>query len=164
MNMEQKYSTDFIERTQKLLEQYDKLFLKNSEKFEVTLLLNACVGLLIICTEKYDNKLPTTVKGFNEIKAKTTKCLSKKLNSQTINVRNTCRHLRNSIAHCKFKTNNGKDKKIESITFRDFLNRDCKPEEQTFEAKIPINILKEFLIDLSTQTINKIKQAQTTTK
>ena len=79
MNMEQKYSTDFIERTQKLLEQYDKLFLKNSEKFEVTLLLNACVGLLIICTEKYDNKLPTTVKGFNEIKAKTTKCLSKKI-------------------------------------------------------------------------------------
>lgn len=162
--MEQQYQYDFIERTQKLLEQYDKLFLKNSEKFEVTLLLNACVGLLIICTEKYDNKLPTTVKGFNEIKAKTTKCLSKKLNPQIKNVRNTCRHLRNSIAHCNFKTNTGKDKKIESITFMDFLNRDSKPEEQTFEAKIPINVLKEFLIDLSTQTINKIKQAQTTTK
>ena len=56
--MEQKVNYSFIERTQKLLEQYDKVNLPPEEKYEVTLLLNACVGLLFICREKFNDKLP----------------------------------------------------------------------------------------------------------
>ena len=79
-------------------------------------------------------------------------------------MRNICRHLRNSIAHCNFKTDADHNSSIKHITFKDFLDRKCKPEEQTFEAKISITVLRKFLIDFSTQTINKMKMVQTTKK
>ena len=53
---------DFVQRTKKILEQYDSIdFSKNeSEKYEITLLLNCFVGLLILPKEHWYDKLPKT--------------------------------------------------------------------------------------------------------
>lgn len=49
---------NFIERSQKLIKQYKELNLPPEEYYDVTLLLNACVGLLFIAHEKHKNKIP----------------------------------------------------------------------------------------------------------
>ena len=147
--MEQKYKYDFIERTQKLLEQYDRQLLTEEEKFEVTLLLNASVGLLFICKEKYNDMFPTNVKHLdiiqNAVAIETDKSIS-----------NICRHIRNSIAHCNFELNSSA-RKIKSITFTDYPMGDDKAGKENFRLKIKVDVLREFLLDISTQIVNKAK-------
>ena len=63
--MEYQHELDFIHRTKKLLQQYDEYIrLKNvntkfEEHYEITLLINCCVGLLIVPKEIWKNELPT---------------------------------------------------------------------------------------------------------
>ena len=127
-DMEQKVNYNFIVRTQKLLEQYDNVKLPPEEKYEVTLLLNACVGLLFICKEKYNDKLPDSTAKLDEIKNCVTICRtyddsSKIVVNEEKTVASICRHLRNSIAHCHFSFNStkqiNKKRVITSIIFRD---------------------------------------------
>ena len=172
--MEQKVNYDFIERTQKLLEQYDNVKLPPEEKYEVTLLLNACVGLLFICKEKYNDKLPDSAAKLDEIKNCVIICRTYDDSSKTVvneekTVASICRHLRNSIAHCNFSFNSTKQinrkKVITSIIFRDSCmveyrdknNKKRKKTEKTFDAEIDIKTLREFLLDVSTQTMTKAK-------
>lgn len=172
--MEQKVNYNFIVRTQKLLEQYDNVELPPEEKYEVTLLLNACVGLLFICKEKYNDKLPDSAAKLDEIKSCVNICQTYDDSSKTVikeekTVASICRHLRNSIAHCNFSFNSSKQvnkkKVITSIIFRDSCmveyrdkkNKKRKRVEKTFDAEINIKTLREFLLDVSTQTMAKAK-------
>ena len=52
---------DFVERTKKIIEQYDNLTIPEKDKFEVTLLLNCFVGLLILPQQKWYDNLPTEI-------------------------------------------------------------------------------------------------------
>lgn len=172
--MEQKGNYGFIERTQKLLEQYDNVNLLPEEKYEVTLLLNACVGLLFICKEKFNDKLPDNAAKFDEIKNNTTICRTYDDISETVideekTIAAICRHLRNSIAHCNFSFNSkrqvNKKKVITSIVFKDSCkikytdknNKKRSRTEKTFHAEIDVKTLREFLMDVSTQTIANAK-------
>ncbi len=51
---------DFIERTKKIISQYDDCFKEKekNEKYEVTLLINAFVGLLILPQQHWFGYLP----------------------------------------------------------------------------------------------------------
>ena len=172
--MGQRVNYRFIERTQKILEQYDSIALPPEEKYEVTLLLNACVGLLIICKEQFNDKLPDNAAKLDEIKSCITICRTYDDSSKTVineskTVASICRHLRNSIAHCNFSFNSTKQinrkKVITSIIFRDSCiveyrdkkNKKRKKVEKTFHAEIDIMTLREFLLDVSTQTMAKAK-------
>ncbi len=44
---------DFIQRTKKIINQYDSLLIPDNDKFEVTLFLNCLVGLLILPQQKW---------------------------------------------------------------------------------------------------------------
>jgi len=48
MSAYQQQEFDFIDRTKKILEQYNSIKLPKKEKFEVTLLLDCFVGLLVL--------------------------------------------------------------------------------------------------------------------
>lgn len=134
-----KQEFDFVERTKKILEQYDNIdFSKNeNEKYEVTLLLNCFVGLLILPKEHWYKRLPTSEINEKEwgINPSQIKCIEGDVKS----VNEVVRHLRNSVAHYRFQAFSNEKKEIGSIKFEDY-----KPVK-TLEAQIPIENIKIFL-------------------
>ena len=145
----------FIERTKKIVCDYEG-------EYDVSLIINACVGLLFVAKEKHHGMLS---------KAKSEKTLTKwglnpsyiqfcgrydyrqkKVISHEINLSSICTHIRNSIAHCNFKTLPERRKsKIEAILLRDFYVSHDKNKEplMTFEAKISIDDFKKFIMALA---------------
>lgn len=93
---------DFINRTKTIIEQYEKLEIDKGDKFEVTLLLNCLVGLLILPQQNWFNSLPHDLVSQKEwgIDEKHISTIKK---GETKNVKDVARHLRNSIAHYNFK-------------------------------------------------------------
>lgn len=145
-----KQELDFVCRTKKIIEQYDKLEIENGEKFEVTLFINCMVGLLIIPQQKLFDKLPTVVidKANWGIDPNVIKIGEK-------DICNVARHLRNSISHYNFNSFSLNDE-IEGFEFTD-IN---KQEKTTFKAQIKISELKVFvekLIETFIVEINELK-------
>lgn len=161
--MNYQYPTDFIERTLELLKQYDTFGNKGKEHYEVTLLLNACVGLLFtLCETPYKSKLPNSVVRFQDIENKVTICRkfdykNRRIVEESKTLLSICKHLRNSVAHCRFKSNSGTED-IDAIIFDDYNNGN--PSRQTFHAEIDVQVLQEFLIDLAEKTLLNIKSTQ----
>ena len=160
-DMNYQYPTDFIERTLELLKQYDKFVPKGKEHYEVTLLLNACVGLLFVFHEnRCQSKLPTSVARLHDIENNITIC-RKYSGMQSVEEQRTiatiCKHLRNSVAHYRFRSNSGTEN-INTIIFDDYNNGN--PSKQTFHAEIDMHVLREFLIDLAEKTLFNIKSTQ----
>ena len=164
-NMNYQYPTDFIERTLELLKQYDKFVPKGKEHYEVTLLLNACVGLLFtLCETPYKSKLPNSVVKFHDIEKKVTICRkydykNKRIVEESKTLFSICKHLRNSVAHCRFKSNSSTED-IDAIIFDDYHSNSTNPNKQTFHAEIDVHVLREFLIDLADKTLLNIKSTQ----
>ncbi len=134
---------DFIYRTKVIIEQYDKLKLSKSEKFEVTLLLNCLVGLLILPQQNWFNSLPTDLVTQKEWGIDQQHISVIKI-GEIKNVKNVARHLRNSIAHYNFKAFDNKSNDISSIKFEDYDQKN-----KTFEAIIPISSIKHFVTKLT---------------
>lgn len=153
----------FIERTKSLLEQYDKLEVvpNQEEKYEVTLLLNCCVGLLILPQSKWHVRIPQ-----EEISSlqwgidpsKISICKSKSLVDEPKNLQNVTRHLRNSIAHHNFTILKNENEEIGSIEFKDFPPR--TKSTKTFELTIEIKPLKKFLLKFSEEMIRIMEAAK----
>jgi len=140
------FECDFILRTLKIIEQYETFVEKkvpDAEKYEVTLLINCFVGLLILPHELHFKRNPSLslikleewglpkdfVKSWGE----------KKDNERDI--REIIRHMRNSIAHLKIKPiGNGSD--IISIRLWD---TNTSGEKITFEGEISVDCLKKFI-------------------
>ncbi len=66
--------------------------------------------------------------------------------TETKNVKDIARHIRNSIAHYRFKVFGNSDEKISKIKFEDFNPKNVK----TFEATIPLSNFKTFVDKFST--------------
>lgn len=131
---------DFIDRTIKIIKQYDTFQIAVNEKYNVTLLLNCMVGLLILPQQHWFGFLPKDLISEKEwgIKPEHISFIKK---GETKNVIDFTRHLRNSIAHYRFKVFENKNCIISQIQFEDF----DRNNEKTFEAVIPIANLKNFL-------------------
>lgn len=114
---------DFVERTKKILEQYDKIdFSKNkNEKYEVTLLLNCFVGLLILPKEHWFVNLPTSL--IEEKEWGISPSHIKIIEGDVKSVKEVARHFRNSVAHYRFEVFSNEKGKISSIKFEDFLDK-----------------------------------------
>ena len=144
---------NFIERTRYLVQQYDRFGLSEKDRYDVTLLLNACLGLLVIIEERYKTYRPIKFKSFDSLRSATTLCLSKNFNQKIKNCKNIFGHLRNSIAHCHFYISEIKDEKITKICFKNFLNDTESDAEKIFEATIDVGVLKNALLEYSELTI-----------
>nr|WP_321375707.1 HEPN family nuclease [uncultured Bacteroides sp.] len=131
---------DFIERTKILLEQYEKTEINSSEKYEVSLLLNCCVGLLLIPKEESYDKINERL-NLNDDWGITESDITID-NSNSKSVKSTLRHLRNSVAHGKFEfLPPKKGNQIERIEFKD----------NSVTINIHVDQLKKFLYKLITQ-------------
>lgn len=126
---------DFARRTLKIMEQYDRSKQKGPENFEVTLLVNCLVGLLILPHARRTELIPDVpieelgewsidssfIKSWGDTKNKT--------------LRQPVRQLRNSVAHFRIEAE-GTEKDIETLKFSD---------KNGFNASIPVSNLRAFV-------------------
>lgn len=142
---------DFINRTKTIIEQYDNFKIADKEKYEVTLLLNCLVGLLILPQQHWFDSLP-----IEEISQKewgiNPNHISKIKTGETKNIKDVSRHLRNSIAHYQFKAFDNSSNQISSIKFKD---KD-QAGNITFEAIIPLQNLRQFVNKLTNTFTNEM--------
>lgn len=162
MSIYKQQEFDFIERTRKLLKQYEecavKLALdKKKEKYEVTLLINCFVGLLILPKEEWFNSLPTDLLSVSEWgidKTHISILKDSQGNSENKNVKNFTKHLRNSISHYRFTAFENNRQEISKIKFEDFNQ---SGSIKTMEATIPIHSLRKFLDKFSSEVLERMK-------
>lgn len=129
---------DFAKRTLRIIEQYDQAKQPGPENFEVTLLVNCLVGLLILPHERRMNQIPDLaidkldkwgidpafIGNWGVMKQGERKTLKQLV-----------RRLRNSVAHFQIEAE-GTDQDIERLKFSD---------RNGFRATIPIANVKAFL-------------------
>ena len=153
---------DFIDRTKQIIKQYDNLTPSTGEeKYEVTLLLNCLVGLLILPQQEWFGHLPTEITtsndwGIDETEIEVIKNSSLKDEDKTI--ANIAKHLRNSVAHYRFKVFSDKKEDIGDIEFSDYKGVKKKEREKTFKAKISVKSLQKFTEKLTDVLMAKMKE------
>ena len=144
---------DFVERTKKIIEQYDSLTIPEKDKFEVTLLLNCLVGLLILPQQNWYDNLPSEIISQKEWGI-APEHISFIKHGETKNIKDISRHLRNSVAHYRLKAFDNSSNKISRIKFEDFEQSGNK----TFEALIPLANLRQFTNRLSDNFMNEMNR------
>lgn len=155
MSYYKKQELDFVCRTKEILKQYDRFQIEKSEKYEVTLLLNCLVGLLILPQQYWYDSLPEDLISEGEWGIHPTNHISMIKGGETKNVKNIARHLRNSVAHYKFTAFDKQSKgKIRDIKFEDLGPNNVK----TFEAIIPISGIKQFTTKLTDTLVAEIER------
>lgn len=139
---------EFMERTLKIIEQYDTLELPLDEKFEITLLTNCLLGLIVFPREKTISKIPTE-RLTSELKARIG--LSKSyINSRYTNMRDLIQGLRISVAHFKIDyTSNHKN--IDRLIF--YNDRSTEKIAEFTQDEL-ILFIKYYIY----QTIDNIRQ------
>lgn len=136
---------EFADRTRQNYERF------KDGPYEVTLLINSMVGLLIIPEQTVYNKICDSMISEQLLeKLKQTSCLKSYNYKDTLNLKQICRHLRNAIAHSHIKfiptksVYSSKQISIKAVTFHDMDGKGHK-----FEMELEIDLLKEFLFAFS---------------
>lgn len=145
------FEYDFIKRTLVILENYEGIY-------DVTSLINNCIGLLVLPKELLSQKIPVQVlsdsqKTFgisrHNIKyIKPEKASIKFENYDEYNIRNLVTHMRNAISHGHIKQEVITNGHIASIQFEDWLNG-----EKTFKAVLPVKEFKEFVVSIAKEVL-----------
>ena len=129
---------DFYKRTLSLLN-------NSQSEYDVALLINSMLGLLIVPKERYFHSIQVSEKYVDKVLLNTIR--SAFINEPNISFTEILRRLRNSVCHgnmeIKAERSNliNKPPKIGSIIFQD---------QNGSSAEIPIDILKRFLINFAT--------------
>lgn len=130
------FINDFIARTKVLLERnYDT-------EYDVTLIINCLLGLLIIPKERNKKVIDDSLFSSDLIR-RITDCISKDTYSDH-NMSQIIRHVRNSFAHGSFEPKEKTEPKVVgSLVIKD---SDIK-KGLKFEMECPIELFKEFVIE-----------------
>lgn len=146
MKYEESFEKEFISRTLKLLRQYETSC--GITKYEDTLFLNLCVGLLIIPQQAYYDQFQSLQHTFVDK-------FHWGINAYNIDtgekdIFNIIKHIRNSISHKRFKLVSENSSEITHIIVKD-KGRDSSTKKiiQTFEAKFPMADFKNFVINIT---------------
>lgn len=155
---------NFIKKTRSIINQYERFKIEPKENYDVTLLLNACVGLLFIAHEKYKDRFGDIKKlpiynNWNHYVSCVEKCKCKKskkvkdntkyyIKDENPTIKVVCKHIRNSIAHCNFETKTNDSGEIVSIIFKDFVKIDGKVQS-TFKMSVSLDDFKGFAMAIS---------------
>ncbi|MBI4547279.1 MAG: hypothetical protein HY707_04810 [Ignavibacteriae bacterium] len=132
----QDFETEFIQRTLMILQQYDQYAPVDKEKFEVTLLINCLVALLVLPQQKRFNEIPDIsidLLGEWGIRPEFISCWGTGVPRPTL--RALVHRLRNSVSHLQIEPK-GDGKEITQIEFRD---------RNGFCAAIPVSSLNLFV-------------------
>jgi len=129
---------DFAKRTLKILKQYDQTRQTREESFEVTLLINCLVGLLVLPQKHRLDLIPDILvedlKEWN-IDPEFIKDWGTMKEGEIKNLRQLVRRLRNSVAHFQIAAESTQTN-IERLQFSD---------SNGFQASIPVDKLRVFV-------------------
>ena len=123
--------------------------------YEVTQLINAMVGLLIIPEQILFDHISDSLLS-DELFQKMSSCVAFNTYKKPINLREICRHLRNAVAHSHIEFQAEKPNIstnqliIHSVTFTD-INEKTK---ERIKILVPISLLEEFLLTFSDSVTN----------
>ena len=135
-----KLENDLPKRTFDILENY-------KGEYEVTLLINCLVALLILPWERFRDQIPDvdigTLRkwGLERKHVKKIRC-----NLCGYNLKEIVLHMRNATAHMNIKTINDNNNEIERLIFKD---------RSGFILEIPVENLKIFVIKLTQSVVEK---------
>lgn len=141
---------DFVERTLKIMNQYDNCSnINNDEKSEVTLLVNSLLGLIILPKEKSLAFIPK--ENFIEDIGLINSCITEEFNT----LKKLITALRDSIAHFNIEfTSNDITCEIEKIIFYNDKKNSLENPIAIFDSKE----LRKFITYYSELLINKIRE------
>ena len=136
------FDLDFANRTEQILIQYEKCIPTGKENYEVTLLLNCLLGLVILPQERRFSEIPDL--GLDAMDSwglrSSFVCSWGKVTARDRNTLPGLIHrLRNSIAHLIIEAHGSRDN-ISEIEFRD---------KNGFRLLIPVDNLKQFVKSFS---------------
>jgi hypothetical protein len=135
------FKKDFPERTLDILISY------NGE-YEVSLLLNCLLALIVLPKEKFYENIPEEIPsdwGLTKENVKKVPC-----ESCGYKLKEIVRHMRNAISHMRIKTKSDDEGNISMILFQDSGN---------FKLEIPVDDLKTFVTKLTEYVIERKKQS-----
>lgn len=153
---------DFYQRTLQIVNLY-------KGEYDVALLINAMVGLLIVPKESYfkNSDIPDYFISADLLE-KIRNCVkANRLDGkeQEKTLKEIIRHLRNAVAHGHLTIKGEKPViendhvEIHSVEFVDdyngYVKKFSKKCHTYFKAEIPVDLLKEFLIDFATNVCNE---------
>ena len=144
----------FIKRTR---ENYMRL--KGSTDYDVTLLINSSLGMLIFINQKYviqDNMVDPGL--LDEL----LNCVAPDENGEDLvaSLNQFCRHLRNAIAHCNFElliepsNYTNQYGKITGVLLKDYDNDDH--DNLTAQIEMTVELLEQFYLEFSDNVTNWI--------
>lgn len=140
MGLYENIDTDFANRTLRIIEQYNEHIPRGRENYEVTLLVNCLLGLLILPQQKRYNSIPdVSLDTPNEWQIESTFITSwgtaDKGQPAPHTLREFVRRLRNSVSHFHIEAE-GTQTDIERLTFSD---------RNGFRATMPVTNLRSFV-------------------
>ena len=146
MKYDAPFEKEFISRTLKLLRQYETSC--GITKYEDTLFLNLCVGLLIIPQQAYYDQFQSLQHTF--VDKKEWSIDIRMISVGEKDVYNIIRHIRNSISHKRFELISENSCEITHIVVKDKgIDKSTNNIIQTFEAKFPMADFKNFVINIT---------------
>ena len=147
---EYKNKYDFISRTQKILEQYDKSSIEM--KYEKTLFMNCCIGLLVVPQQWNDKNDPTIYNkislsgqvdesdwGINSLDIKEN---VPQKGFGDLSIENIAYHFRNSLCHYHFEALAKDTEKIDTLCIEDYYPDNVT---KTFEMTISFDNFIKFV-------------------
>ncbi len=151
----------FFERTKLVLEQYDQMVQNKPECFEayeITLLCNCLLGLLVFPKEKFYQSINNSMLSEENL-YRLRNCLVDR-NITKSNLRSILQRMRNAVSHQNVRFVGGSDGEIHSIAFYDDQNW-CKKSDDlsTYEFQLVIepDVLRPILIEFCENVIERRK-------
>ena len=136
----------FIERTLKVIAQYEEYKERFEKSYTHTLFINACVGLLMVPADSVIGELPLCDVDENNWGISPTAIIKIK-GEEGKSVRNITRKLRHAIAHNNFHFECSDDPNAP------IENLHIKNHKGEFTAKIPFLALKKFVLKLADESL-----------
>lgn len=142
---------DFADRTM-----YNYSLIEAKTPYEITLLINSAIGLLIIPKESEFTKITNDMID-DRLYKNLVNCIKENSYINRLNLAQIARHIRNAIAHGRIdfeaEKQPQKDKPliIKNVIFGDFCpqnNKTGKPKEK-FKIVISIDLLREFMFEFA---------------
>ena len=127
-------SRDFAKRTKAIIEQY-------SGDYEVTLLVNCCLGLLVVPKEKDLAKIPhETIPEAGEVWGLSRESVTVKCGECGYELRDVIRRIRNGICHFNITSIPDDKRQIQFLEIRD---------RKDFVAKLSVDRLRTLVVSLT---------------
>lgn len=143
LNDKDGFIRDFSARTKKLIKNFEVM---GDSDYEVTLLCNCMLGMLVFPKEKL-GKYIRTISLSDKNQQKLTKGLSVKNNSNDL--AEIFRRMKNAVSHCNIMFKGDSNNTIKYICFYDDKDHGSEKALKTYEFQLELDVtdLKDILID-----------------